>query len=279
MSDDSPNPSSSGSSPVPRRKGRGVLCARCEHLNPSELENCEYCDTPLHMDCPSCGMVNARILTQCTECRTPLYRSGVSASKSEGPKGEKLRRPAKVSGPGRGILCMECEHLNPDGLERCEHCEAELFIQCPSCSHRNYRAHEKCRSCRSPLARSLKDKILGKPAGPQFHKVDPEVIAKVTNGKGLVCAKCSHINPIGIERCESCQGHLYIVCRKCKHTNPRMLQRCAHCEHRLHRSSRESGGGGSTSKPLNLAVAGVALVAFLIAATILLKMSGLRILK
>jgi hypothetical protein len=278
MSDDTNNASSSGPAPLPRRKGRGVLCARCEHLNPSELETCEYCDTPLHMKCPACSVVNPRVLTQCTECRTPLHRSAASAA-SEAQRAEKTRRPAQVSGPGPGILCVECDHLNPDGLEKCEHCESELFIQCPNCSHRNNRAHEKCRTCRSPLSRSLKDRILGKNAGPEIRQIDPELLAKVTDGKGLVCAKCSHVNPTGIGRCESCQGHLYIVCRKCKHTNPRMLQRCAHCEHRLHRSSREGGGGGNTSKPLNLAVAGIALVAFVVAATILVKMSGLRIFK
>ncbi len=278
MSDEPSNPTPSGSAPVPRRKGRGVLCARCEHLNPSELETCEYCDTPLRMKCPACAVENARVLTQCTECRTPLHRSGAAPSQSEGPRGEKLRRPAQVSAAGRGILCIRCDHLNPDGLERCEHCESELFIQCPSCSHRNNRAHEKCRSCRSPLSRSLKDKLLGKQVGPEIREMDPEVMAKITNGKGLVCAKCNHVNPTGIDRCEACQGHLYIVCRKCKHTNPRMLQRCAHCDHRLHRTSKENGGG-SPSKPLNIVFAGIALVAFTIAATILVKMSGLRIFK
>ena len=280
MSDATPSPAS-GQPPSPRRKGRGVLCGKCEHLNPSELENCEYCDEPLHMTCTTCGQVNARVLTQCTKCRSPLHRAAGAPAREDSGKGDKTRRPAQVTAPGKGILCTACDHLNPDGLEQCEHCNADLFVECPNCQSRNNRAHERCRKCRTSLgSTTLKDRLLGKRSEPSIRPVTEEAIQKAGDGKTIACAKCGHLNPPRIDRCEACMGHLYIVCRKCKNTNPRVLQRCVHCDHRLHRTSSEGRkSGGSPSRPLNLVFAGVALLSFIVAAVLLIKMSGLRLLK
>lgn len=232
------------------------------------------------MACGTCGQVSPRVLTQCTKCRSPLHRTGGAGAREESVKVDKTRRPAQVSVPGKGILCIECDHLNPDGLEQCEHCNANLFIDCPTCQSRNNRAHERCRKCKTPLGQTLKDKLLGKRPEPSIRPVTEEAIQKAGDGKSIACAKCGHSNPPRIDRCEECMGHLYIVCRKCKNTNPRVLQRCVHCDHRLHRTSSEGRkSGGSPSRPMNLVFAGVALVSFLAAAVILIKMSGLRLLK
>lgn len=52
--------------PPPRdlRRGRGILCKRCDHINPESLIDCEYCADPLRIECPSCKEINSWILTQ-----------------------------------------------------------------------------------------------------------------------------------------------------------------------------------------------------------------------
>jgi len=284
MSDPSDNPSSSPSGSPGRRKGRGILCAKCEHLNPSDLKECEYCEAELHMNCPACNAVNARVLTQCVECKSPLHRTLADrfriGSDDSGSKGSKFREPARISVPGKGILCASCEHLNPDSLEKCEHCDQELFVPCPQCSTRNSRAVANCRSCRSPLQRTLKDRLLGVGTVAVRQKAEPTSLSESAsvNGKAVLCAKCDHPNPTNVDRCEVCHGHLYIVCRDCKHTNPRTLQRCTRCDRRLHRSMRDRERSGE-SRPLNLIYAMVALVALVIAGIVLVRMSGLRLFK
>jgi hypothetical protein len=268
-----------------RRKGRGILCAKCEHLNPSDLTECEYCEDPLHMNCPQCNAVNARVLTQCVECRSPLHRTLANRFRRGGDdsktsKGDKAREPAVVTAPGKGILCSRCEHLNPDGIESCEHCDEPLFANCPACSARNNRAVTNCKQCRSPLVRSLKDRLLGVSPSQIQGKAPAASSTDAVGeaGKGILCAKCDHLNPLNVNRCEVCHGHLYIVCRDCNHTNARILQRCTRCDRRLHRSLHDRDRAGE-ARPLNLIYAIVALVAFVIAGIILVKMSGLRLFK
>jgi hypothetical protein len=73
---------------VPARQGeRGVLCIKCEHLNPQGIESCEFCGSPLFVNCKDCGAKNARVNPRCTSCgrrmhkrrkRNPSPRSGVN---------------------------------------------------------------------------------------------------------------------------------------------------------------------------------------------------------
>lgn len=51
----------------------------------------------------------------------------------------------------RGVLCAECEHLNPPGTQVCGECRAELFVVCGSCGRRNERIYSRCAGCRGPL--------------------------------------------------------------------------------------------------------------------------------
>lgn len=279
--------SGSGKSRQPanvQQAGRGILCSKCEHLNPAGLEACEVCETELFVNCPSCSAKNIRAMGNCTECRKPLHKTLKSrflggGEVADDSKGGKVRQPAAVQQAGRGILCFKCEHLNPAGLEQCEHCEQDLFIACPSCSTKNVRALSNCTECRSQLHRSLKDRILGTDSGRDPRRGTRSPSEAKENGKGVLCSKCDHLNPAGAQLCEHCNGHLFIVCRDCGQQNARVLLRCEKCKRRLHRTLKDRMRGGNEGKPLNLLYAGVAGVAILVALVMIVKMSGLRLIK
>lgn len=58
--------------------------------------------------------------------------------------------PAAVpseSSRATGVLCPDCEHLNPIQLETCEHCSAGLWSNCPDCGARNRKVDPRCRGC------------------------------------------------------------------------------------------------------------------------------------
>jgi len=55
----------------------------------------------------------------------------------------------------RGLLCPQCEHLNPLGRETCERCEAHLFVECARCGHVNQRVFVRCQKCHKRLHRGL----------------------------------------------------------------------------------------------------------------------------
>jgi hypothetical protein len=54
--------------------------------------------------------------------------------------------------------------------------------------------------------------------------------------RGVLCAKCEHLNPAGLNTCEFCRAHLHVVCSFCGHQTARVQSRCSKCNHRLHRS-------------------------------------------
>ena len=54
----------------------------------------------------------------------------------------------------QGLLCVECEHLNPSGEQVCFKCGAHLYLFCDACGHRNERVYTSCRECKRPLHRS-----------------------------------------------------------------------------------------------------------------------------
>lgn len=53
----------------------------------------------------------------------------------------------------KGVLCAECEHLNPPGSESCEECEANLYKKCRHCGELNQKVLSTCRSCNRSLHR------------------------------------------------------------------------------------------------------------------------------
>lgn len=55
-----------------------MLCARCEHLNPVRVNECEECHAHLFLTCKECGEGNERTRTRCRNCGHRLHRGLVS---------------------------------------------------------------------------------------------------------------------------------------------------------------------------------------------------------
>lgn len=53
---------------------RGILCARCEHLNEQGQTHCAECGARLFVTCSSCGELNQRVFTRCRKCHKRLHR-------------------------------------------------------------------------------------------------------------------------------------------------------------------------------------------------------------
>lgn len=53
---------------------RGLLCAKCDHLNPAGSEQCEHCQSELFSDCHKCGERNQTVVSKCRKCGTKLRR-------------------------------------------------------------------------------------------------------------------------------------------------------------------------------------------------------------
>ncbi len=58
----------------------------------------------------------------------------------------------------------------------------------------------------------------------------------VQGEKGLLCPKCSHLNPGDIKQCEYCNSQLFIKCKKCGAKMQRVIPKCPECRHRIHKS-------------------------------------------
>ena len=64
-------------SPAEAEKDRGILCAKCEHLNPANTSACTYCGSHLFVTCTHCGHRNQRAYSRCAKCKRRLHRSFV----------------------------------------------------------------------------------------------------------------------------------------------------------------------------------------------------------
>ncbi len=53
----------------------GIVCAKCEELNPAGSKLCTFCGAHLFVTCHRCGHRNQRILAQCAKCGSRLHRS------------------------------------------------------------------------------------------------------------------------------------------------------------------------------------------------------------
>jgi hypothetical protein len=174
-------------------------------------------------------------------------------------------------------LCCKCEHLNPIDLERCKRCGEGLYVDCPKCQKRNARVLMHCTSCRGRLHRKAHHKTSHpeeKSLGSSVHSHGHSPVST----EPVVCAKCTHPNPAGLQRCEQCQGHLFVVCRDCSTTNARTEPRCLKCNRRLHRSINERLdplGAKNISMKWVYAMAAILLLA--LAVFILVQFSGFRI--
>ena len=62
---------------------RGVLCVKCDHLNPASLEECEVCKAHLWVNCLECGAKNRRINIRCDECKRRMHKGRSKSSRSQ----------------------------------------------------------------------------------------------------------------------------------------------------------------------------------------------------
>lgn len=69
---------------------RGVLCAKCEHLNPPHSNECETCGAHLFLSCKECGEGNERVRTRCLKCGRRLHRSWLQRSRKKMGRGGRL---------------------------------------------------------------------------------------------------------------------------------------------------------------------------------------------
>ena len=58
----------------------------------------------------------------------------------------------------------------------------------------------------------------------------------VQGEKGLLCPKCSHLNPGNLKQCEYCNSQLFVKCKKCGAKMQRVISKCPECRHRIHKS-------------------------------------------
>jgi hypothetical protein len=58
-----------------RKSSRGILCAKCEHVNAAGSTKCNRCGSHLHVKCNDCGVINERILSTCKSCGRRLHKN------------------------------------------------------------------------------------------------------------------------------------------------------------------------------------------------------------
>ena len=58
----------------------------------------------------------------------------------------------------------------------------------------------------------------------------------VQGERGLLCPKCSHLNPVNLKQCEYCNSQLFVKCKKCGAKVQRLIPQCPECRHRMHKS-------------------------------------------
>ena len=54
---------------------KGLLCPKCNHLNPGDLRQCEYCNSQLFVKCKKCGVKVQRVISKCPECHHRMHKS------------------------------------------------------------------------------------------------------------------------------------------------------------------------------------------------------------
>lgn len=95
--------------------------------------------------------------------------------------------------------------------------------------------------------------------------------------RGLLCARCEHLNPATLEKCESCGSHLFIFCGRCNTRNQRVHSRCVKCNRRLHRSVGEWVKSTSEPAAVNFALLGGLFLFLAVAVIMLLRIAHIRL--
>jgi hypothetical protein len=186
--------------PTDAPRGKAVLCQRCDRLSPAGSETCERCGDALYVECADCGERRPKVIKTCPNCETARRRRNLTPA------------PAMALPAGRGVLCSECDHLNPSGIAECEVCHRALFSVCRNCGKSRPRNQRNCPSCQPPELPRI---------------VDLAPVGKA--GRGVLCAQCEHLNPQGLEKCETCNSPLFVVCKKCSTPRPQVLEQCPVC--------------------------------------------------
>lgn len=62
-------------------ESRGFLCPKCSHVNPNNLELCEYCKTKLFIKCRQCGSFVQSCLSFCDKCSYTLNETRIQKIK------------------------------------------------------------------------------------------------------------------------------------------------------------------------------------------------------
>jgi hypothetical protein len=68
-------PTASDTTQTSKKSTKGVLCAKCEHVNKPGSTTCSVCRSHLHVKCKDCGAINERVLTTCRSCGRKLHRN------------------------------------------------------------------------------------------------------------------------------------------------------------------------------------------------------------
>ena len=119
-----------------------VKCLECQYKNSLEAMQCEQCGTPLigeeKIDCPHCFMPSPATEKLCWKCGEELRADKGAVPPAslkltkKCPEGHEnpLDAPAcQVCGQAfeaGGIKCRNCQHINKEGVTKCEKCGALL---------------------------------------------------------------------------------------------------------------------------------------------------------
>lgn len=92
-----------------------------------------------------------------------------------------------------------------------------------------------------------------------------------SSARGVLCIKCNHVNPQGIELCETCGTHLFVNCRECGTKNARVNPRCVNCSRRMHKKKKRATTPTTGVNKFYVALVLVGIVAVII---LILALSG-----
>ncbi|MSU32488.1 MAG: hypothetical protein EXS25_07500 [Pedosphaera sp.] len=62
--------------------GRGIACAKCNHVYPLDVQRCTQCRGHLFVTCHEYGEVNARNQSRCNRCERRLHKNSKSKEKA-----------------------------------------------------------------------------------------------------------------------------------------------------------------------------------------------------
>lgn len=109
---------------------------------------------------------------------------------------------------------------------------------------------------------------------PQQAPSAPVAAPQKPDVRGVLCIRCEHLNPKGIEQCETCRGHLFVNCHECGVKNARVNARCVDCGRKLHKSRRRTA---RPERGVNRWLVVLVLAGILAALVALFLLSGMKL--